>query len=106
MNQLITLWKFSRPHTIIGSVISILTLYFIVCDKPETQCLSYLTMALIIGISCNIFIVGINQIADVNIDKINNMRTKLLSMKFPPKTEFSKINFFADAFYFGPYGGC
>ena len=40
-----------------------------------------------------------------NIDKINNMRTKLLSMKFPPKTEFSKINFFADAFYFGPYGG-
>ena len=28
-------------------------------------------MALSIGISCNIFIVGINQIADVNIDKIN-----------------------------------
>jgi homogentisate phytyltransferase/homogentisate geranylgeranyltransferase len=28
-------------------------------------------MALVIGISCNIFIVGINQIADVNIDKIN-----------------------------------
>ena len=28
-------------------------------------------MALIIGVSCNIFIVGINQIADINIDKIN-----------------------------------
>jgi homogentisate phytyltransferase/homogentisate geranylgeranyltransferase len=28
-------------------------------------------MALIIGVACNIFIVGINQIADVNIDKIN-----------------------------------
>ena len=28
-------------------------------------------MALIIGVTCNIFIVGINQIADVNIDKIN-----------------------------------
>ena len=71
MKPLITLWKFSRPHTIIGSVISIFTLYFIVCDKQETQCLSYLIMALSIGISCNIFIVGINQIADVNIDKIN-----------------------------------
>jgi len=71
MNQLITLWKFSRPHTIIGSVISILTLFFIVCENQETQCLSYLFVALSIGISCNIFIVGINQIADVHIDKIN-----------------------------------
>ncbi len=71
MNPLLTLWKFSRPHTIIGSVISIFTLYFIVCGKTETPCLSYLIIALIIGISCNIFIVGINQISDVNIDKIN-----------------------------------
>ena len=30
-----------------------------------------LLAVLVIGISCNIFIVGINQIADVNIDKIN-----------------------------------
>lgn len=28
-------------------------------------------MALIIAITCNVFIVGINQVADVNIDKIN-----------------------------------
>jgi homogentisate phytyltransferase / homogentisate geranylgeranyltransferase len=71
MNPLITLWKFSRPHTIIGSIISIITLYYIVCEKQETQSLSYLIMALSIGISCNVFIVGINQIADVHIDKIN-----------------------------------
>ena len=71
MTPLITLWKFSRPHTIIGSVISIFTLYIIVCEKQEIQCLSYLILALTIGISCNIFIVGINQIADVDIDKIN-----------------------------------
>jgi homogentisate phytyltransferase / homogentisate geranylgeranyltransferase len=71
MNSLITLWKFSRPHTMIGSVISIFTLYYIVCNKQETECLPYLIMALSIGITCNIFIVGINQIADINIDKIN-----------------------------------
>ncbi len=71
MTPLITLWKFSRPHTIIGSVISIFTLYIIVCENQELQCLSYLVLALTIGISCNIFIVGINQIADVDIDKIN-----------------------------------
>lgn len=71
MNALLTLWKFSRPHTIIGSVISILTLYYIVCEKHETQSISYLAIALSIGVTCNLFIVGINQIADVNIDKIN-----------------------------------
>lgn len=71
MKQLITLWQFTRPYTIIGSVISIVTLYFIVCEKQETKCISYLIIALIIGITCNIFIVGINQIADVDIDKIN-----------------------------------
>ncbi len=71
MKALITLWKFSRPHTIIGSVISIYTLFCIIYDKQEIQSISYLTMALIIAITCNVFIVGINQVADVNIDKIN-----------------------------------
>lgn len=71
MNPLLTLWKFSRPHTIIGSVIGILTLYFVVCEYQTLQCVSYLVMALSIGISCNVFIVGINQIADVDIDRIN-----------------------------------
>ncbi|MBK6355193.1 MAG: homogentisate phytyltransferase [Saprospiraceae bacterium] len=85
MNALLTLWKFSRPHTIIGSVISILTLYYIVCEKQETQSISYLVMALSIGVTCNLFIVGINQIADVNIDKINKpylpIPSKVLSMQ-------------------------
>lgn len=71
MKHIITLWKFSRPHTIFGSVISIVTLYFIVCENQKTESLTYLMLALIIGITCNIFIVGINQIADVDIDKIN-----------------------------------
>lgn len=71
MKPLITAWKFSRPHTIFGSVISIFTLYFIVCQNQEIQCIPYLIMAMIIGVTCNIFIVGINQIADVHIDKIN-----------------------------------
>lgn len=71
MKPLVTLWKFSRPHTIIGSAISISTLYLIVCQKSEMDHLPYLAMALTIGVSSNIFIVGINQIADVNIDKIN-----------------------------------
>lgn len=71
MKPLITLWKFSRPHTIIGSMISIFTLFYIICENHETLSFHYLIMALSIGVTCNVFIVGINQIADVNIDKIN-----------------------------------
>jgi len=84
MNALLTIWKFSRPHTIIGSVISIITLYFIVCDNKEIQCLSYLIPALIIGITCNIFIVGINQIADIDLDKINKPYLPLPSGTLSP----------------------
>ncbi len=65
------LWKFSRPHTFIGSIISIFTLYVIVCNNRETLYIPYLILALLLGISCNVFIVGINQVADINIDKIN-----------------------------------
>lgn len=71
MKTLNILWRFSRPHTIIGSVISIYTLYVIVCNNRESLYLPYLLLALVLGICCNVFIVGINQIADVEIDHIN-----------------------------------
>lgn len=71
MKTVKTLWAFSRPHTVIGSVISIFTLYIIICVNNKAEHLPLLLMALVIGVCCNIFIVGINQIADVKIDKIN-----------------------------------
>jgi homogentisate phytyltransferase/homogentisate geranylgeranyltransferase len=71
MKALTILWKFSRPHTIIGSVISIFTLFSIICYTPGTFDITLMTFALLIGITCNIFIVGINQVADVEIDRIN-----------------------------------
>jgi homogentisate phytyltransferase / homogentisate geranylgeranyltransferase len=71
MKALIILWKFSRPHTIIGSVIGIYTLSLMVYGHQGYGSVSLLILALSIGISCNIFIVGLNQIADVDIDRIN-----------------------------------
>ncbi|HEU4495902.1 MAG TPA: homogentisate phytyltransferase [Flavobacterium sp.] len=65
------IWAFGRPHTIIGSAISIVTLYSIICHRSLDTQLPLLFLALAIGICCNIFIVGINQIADVSIDRIN-----------------------------------
>lgn len=71
MNLPLIVWKFSRPHTIIGSVISITTLYLYAYHSPEIFNYSLLIQALIVGITCNIFIVGINQVQDVEIDRIN-----------------------------------
>ena len=72
MKKLYILWKFSRPHTIIGSTISITTLYAMACQHIAfLNHWPLLVLAIITGITCNIFIVGINQIEDVEIDKIN-----------------------------------
>jgi len=71
MNALSILWRFSRPHTIIGSVVSIITLYMIVLDRAVGQRPLLLVSALFVGVSCNLFIVGINQLADVAIDRVN-----------------------------------
>ncbi len=71
MNLPLILWKFSRPHTIIGSVISITTLYLYAYQQNQSFDFVLLILALIVGVTCNVFIVGINQVQDVEIDRIN-----------------------------------
>jgi homogentisate phytyltransferase / homogentisate geranylgeranyltransferase len=84
MKLLIAIWKFSRPHTVIGSAISIVSLYFILCANRERY-FPLLICALVAGVANNIFIVGLNQIADVRIDRINKpwlpIPARLLSMR-------------------------
>jgi homogentisate phytyltransferase / homogentisate geranylgeranyltransferase len=72
MISLKTLWQFSRPHTIIGSICSITTLYILANIGNEFMAhFTTLLLTLIAGIACNIFIVGLNQIIDVDLDRIN-----------------------------------
>ncbi len=68
-----TLWKFSRPHTVIGTTLSIVALFVIAVDITafhEIPVGSFI-MALISCLAGNIYIVGLNQIEDVEIDRIN-----------------------------------
>jgi homogentisate phytyltransferase / homogentisate geranylgeranyltransferase len=67
-----TLWQFSRPHTIIGSVCSIAALYLLACmDGDAGAHVNLLLLTLVSALGCNVFIVGLNQIVDVELDKIN-----------------------------------
>jgi homogentisate phytyltransferase / homogentisate geranylgeranyltransferase len=72
MKKLKILWQFSRPHTIIGSICSISALYIIACKGAGLLQHGWLYFAtLTAALACNIFIVGINQVADIELDKIN-----------------------------------
>ncbi len=79
MNKLKILWAFSRPHTIVGSLVSITALYLISVaiafpHDTLTQAGNFIfnyILTLISALTCNLYITGLNQIQDIEIDKIN-----------------------------------
>jgi homogentisate phytyltransferase/homogentisate geranylgeranyltransferase len=65
------LWRFSRPHTLIGTSLSIVALYVIADSLQRASNLVDLLWTLLAGACVNVFIVGINQVEDVEIDRVN-----------------------------------
>jgi homogentisate phytyltransferase/homogentisate geranylgeranyltransferase len=69
------LWRFSRPHTIIGTTAGILGIYAIAAAELAGGDLAAdvvdLFWVLVAGLCVNVFIVGVNQLEDVEIDRIN-----------------------------------
>lgn len=83
---LYALWKFSRPHTIIGTSLSVLGLSAIAWsfDRPPVSGAAILTL-LFAWIAClcgNVYIVGLNQLEDVEIDRVNKPHLPLASGEF------------------------
>jgi homogentisate phytyltransferase/homogentisate geranylgeranyltransferase len=79
-------WKFSRPHTIIGTSLSVLALYFISLGTTGNEITAAnLEQMLAVWLACicgNIYIVGLNQLYDIEIDRINKPDLPLASGKF------------------------
>ena len=73
MKKINILWEFSRPHTIIGSTLSVLTLFCIALygHAFQTGQLPVLFISLLSGLCTNIYITGLNQWTDVDVDLIN-----------------------------------
>ena len=73
MNKLLILWQFSRPHTIIGSTLSILSIFALAMGTtaPVIIALRLLPLSLLSAWACNIYITGLNQWTDIEVDKIN-----------------------------------
>jgi homogentisate phytyltransferase/homogentisate geranylgeranyltransferase len=92
LRQLSVLWKFSRPHTIIGSIISITVLWLMALDSNLYQDnFDLLIWTLVAGIGCNIFIVGLNQIIDIDLDRINKPKLPLADGSLNVKNAYQII---------------
>jgi homogentisate phytyltransferase / homogentisate geranylgeranyltransferase len=65
------LWRFGRPHTLIGTSLSIVGLYVIAASMDRGSGVADLLWTLLAGACVNVFIVGINQVEDVEIDRVN-----------------------------------
>ena len=65
------LWRFSRPHTLVGTFISSAGLYLIAVALLPGSGLDQLFWVIVAGAGVNLAIVGINQITDVEIDRVN-----------------------------------
>ncbi len=84
--RLFALWKFSRPHTIIGTSLSVLGLFGIALaplagqfSASDLLCLLWTWLACLGG---NVYIVGLNQLTDVAIDQINKPHLPLAAGEF------------------------
>lgn len=73
MNWLAILLRFSRLHTVIATSVQVLTLFLISggLQRPGGAALGLLLLTLASALALNLYIVGLNQITDIEIDKIN-----------------------------------
>ncbi|WP_413161029.1 homogentisate phytyltransferase [Capilliphycus salinus ALCB114379] len=91
---LYSFWKFSRPHTIFGTSFSVLGLTLVAwSDKINATwqdgdiVATALITLLISWLAClcgNVYIVGLNQLEDIEIDRINKPHLPLASGEYSP----------------------
>lgn len=73
--------RFSRPHTIIATSVQVIALFLIAggSEVLSAQSLGVVLMTLLTCLALNVYIVGLNQITDVDIDRINKPNLPLAS---------------------------
>jgi homogentisate phytyltransferase/homogentisate geranylgeranyltransferase len=83
------LWRFARPHTVIGTWLGIAGLWVIALAAASGvsvgEAAFQLACVLLAGTGVNVAIVGLNQITDVEIDRINKPRLPLAAGELTPR---------------------
>ncbi|MDB9528827.1 homogentisate phytyltransferase [Oscillatoria sp. CS-180] len=92
-------WKFSRPHTIIGTSLSVIGVFVIAWTVVQTGTTTpplnpfSLLLPLVACLAGNVYIVGLNQIEDVEIDRINKPSLPIASGEFSRRDAWSIVTF-------------
>ncbi len=84
--QLYSFWKFARPHTIIGTSLSVVGLCSLALAESGTGFSEFrlwqLLGALVACLAGNVYIVGLNQLEDVEIDRVNKPHLPVAAGEF------------------------
>lgn len=94
---LYALWTFSRPHTIIGTTLSVFSLYGMAIatapflTRPIAASVVYLLGAWLTCLCGNVYIVGLNQLYDIEIDRINKPHLPVASGAFSRRMGWSIV---------------
>lgn len=75
--------RFTRPHTIIATAVQVVSLYLIAggIQILSLSSIGTILLTLLTCLALNIYIVGLNQITDVEIDRINKPELPLASLE-------------------------
>jgi homogentisate phytyltransferase/homogentisate geranylgeranyltransferase len=83
------LWRLARPHTILGTTSAIAGIYLVavtdLAGRDLAADLVDLLWVLVAGVCVNVFIVGINQLEDVEIDRINKPELPIAAGELTPE---------------------
>ncbi|MEL6382406.1 MAG: homogentisate phytyltransferase [Cyanobacteria bacterium J06626_18] len=92
-------WKFSRPHTVIGTSLSVIGVFVVAWTTvQEAAAIPLLNpfsllLPLTACLAGNVYIVGLNQIEDVEIDRINKPNLPIAAGEFSYKDAWLIVGF-------------
>ncbi|XP_030544192.1 homogentisate phytyltransferase 1, chloroplastic [Rhodamnia argentea] len=84
-NAVDAFYRFSRPHTVIGTALSIISVSLLAVEKLSDISPLFFTgvlEAVVAALFMNIYIVGLNQLSDIDIDKVNKPYLPLASGEY------------------------
>ncbi|GMH23744.1 hypothetical protein Nepgr_025587 [Nepenthes gracilis] len=84
-NVLDAFYRFSRPHTVIGTALSIVSVSLLAVKNLSDISPVFFTgmlQAIVAALFMNIYIVGLNQLFDIEIDKVNKPYLPLASGEY------------------------
>ncbi|XXG51590.1 hypothetical protein AAC387_Pa03g0123 [Persea americana] len=96
-------YRFSRPHTVIGTTLSIISVSLLAVESISDFSPLFLTgllEAVVAAFFMNIYIVGLNQLYDIEIDKVNKPNLPLASGEYSVKTGILIVSSFAIMSFF------